>query len=499
MRPSPDKNKKNNKNNNNHKNNTNPKPTPLAEPFFASRITKATVSLIPLPPVADRAWLRAIPAHHAAWLGEQGLDLVSAGVVIPVPGPKGSLEAVYYAPTQHSGDLWGLAHLPAKLPPGRYALSQGNDLSKAEATQAAFGWALAQLPDQRYKSTAKDAEPVELVWPGNADRSEVLAWVEGVILSRRLVNTPAEDLGPAELSAAAQALSADFGGRFQEVVGEELLEQGFPAAYAVGKGAIASRAPRIIVLRFTVSKSAPTVALVGKGVVFDTGGLDIKPRSSMRHMKKDMGGAAVALGVARTLLEQGAGLNLLVVLGAVENAVSGNAFRPGDVLNTRKGLTVEVGDTDAEGRLVLADCLTFAGEQKPDLILDFATLTGAARVALGPDLPPVMARDNALSTELAQAGHQVGDPLWPMPLYLPYAQYLRSNIADLCNITEGFAFAGSITAGLFLEKFVPKDTPWAHFDVFCWNASSRPGRPAGGEAHAVRAAASFLKTWKPGR
>ncbi len=225
--------------------------------------------------------------------------------------------------------------------------------------------------------------------------------------------------------------------------------------------------------------AAPTVALVGKGVVFDTGGLDIKPRSSMRNMKKDMGGAAVALGLARTLLALGVDLNLLVVIGAVENAVSAGSFRPGDVLQTRKGLTVEVGTRTRKGRLVLADCLTYAGEQDPDLILDFATLTGSARVALGPDLPPVMARDNGLSTAMAQAGHEAGDPLWPMPLYLPYAQHLRSAIADLCNITEGFGFAGSITAGLFLEKFVPKGTAWAHFDLFCWNPSSRPGRPAG--------------------
>ena len=267
----------------------------------------------------------------------------------------------------------------------------------------------------------------------------------------------------------------------------------------MGRGASPERAPRILTLRFRGSRSAPTVALVGKGVVFDTGGLDIKPRSSMRNMKKDMGGAAVALGLAKTLLALGVDLNLLVVIGAVENAVSAGSFRPGDVLQTRKGLTVEVGDTDAEGRLVLSDCLTYAGEQDPDLILDFATLTGSARVALGPDLPPVMARDNGLSTAMAQAGHEVGDPLWPMPLYLPYAQHLRSNIADLCNITEGFGFAGSITAGLFLEKFVPKDTAWAHFDLFCWNTSSRPGRPAGGEAHALRAMAGFLRTWKPDR
>lgn len=473
---------------------------PLATPFFAARTTKDTVPLIRMPAEVDRSWLRSLPAHHSAWLQAQGKKLGKPGQVILTPADSGGgLDAVYFTPTAHAGASWSLAHMPGVLPEGRYALSDDALEGKGQATQAAFGWALAQLPDQRFLSEPEARAPRELVWPSAADRDEVAAWLEGVVLARRLVNTPAENLGPAELSDAARALVETFKGRMQEVVGEELRSEGFPAAYAVGKGALPSRAPRVMALRFTASKSAPTVALVGKGVVFDTGGLDIKPRSSMRHMKKDMGGAAVALGVARGLLESGANLNLLVVIGAVENAVSAGAFRPGDVLDTRKGLTVEVGDTDAEGRLVLADCLTFAGEQEPDLILDFATLTGAARVALGPDLPPVMARDRALSTALAAAGEAIGDPLWPMPMHMPYGQHLRSSIADMGNITEGFPFAGSITAGLFLERFVPKDVPWAHLDVFCWNPSSRPGRPAGGEAHAVRAAMNFLKSWKPAK
>ena len=492
----------------------------LAEAFFSARRTKDTLPLIALPAEPDRAWLRGLPDRHARWLGGQGTDLAGAGLVLPVPGEGGDLEAVYFSPTSHAGDSWRLAHLPAKLPPGRYVLEDEAGLSRGAATQACFGWALSQCPDRRYKSDGageagassssasasgrrarapQGDAPAVLVWPKAADRVETSAWLEGVIMARRLVNTPAEDMGPAELAEAAKALAEQHGGRFEQVVGDAMLAKGFPAAHAVGRGATPARAPRILMLRFRGSRSAPTVALVGKGVVFDTGGLDIKPRSSMRNMKKDMGGAAVALGLARTLLKLGTDLNLLVVIGAVENAVSAGSFRPGDVLQTRKGLTVEVGDTDAEGRLVLSDCLTYAGEQDPDLILDFATLTGSARVALGPDLPPVMARDNGLSTALAQAGHEVGDPLWPMPLYLPYAQHLRSAIADLCNITEGFGFAGSITAGLFLEKFVPKGTAWAHFDLFCWNPSSRPGRPAGGEAHALRAVAGFLRTWKPGR
>ena len=471
-------------------------PVAPAAAYFATRTTKDTIPLIEIPEKTGRAWLKSLPSRHATWLQAQGGDLGNAGLVITTPGENGELEAVYFTPARHAGASWKLAHLPAALPEGRYAL-EDTRTSRDEATQAAFGWAMAQVPDQRYQSKPTERAPRQLVWPGNAVRDEALAWIEGVLLTRRLVNTPAEDLGPAELAEAARDLATAYDGRMQEVVGEELLSEGFPAAYAVGKGAVPSRAPRILALRFTVSKSAPTVALVGKGVVFDTGGLDIKPRSSMRHMKKDMGGSAVALGVAKTLLAQGANLNLLVVIGAVENAVSGNAFRPGDVLNTRKGLTVEVGDTDAEGRLVLADCLTYAGEQKPDLIVDFATLTGAARVALGPDLMPVMARDAALSHSMSQAGYSVGDLLWPLPLHKPYGQNFRSSIADMTNITEGFPYAGSITAGLFLERFVPKSIPWAHLDLFCWNTAARPGRSAGGEAHSVRAVATFLKGWKP--
>lgn len=470
----------------------------LSARFFATRTTKETVPLVAIPQKPERSWLKSLPQRHATWLQSQGRDLTEAGLVLLAPDEQGGVETVYFTPTHHAGSSWHLAHLPAALPEGRFALTEAK-LGREQATQIAFGWAIAQLPDQRFKSKSKDRAARQLVWPGSADREDVQAWVEGVIMARRLVNTPAENLGPAELSAAAQGLVSDFGGRMQEVVGDDLIKEGFPAAYAVGKGALPARAPRVMALRFTASKSAPTVALVGKGVVFDTGGLDIKPRTSMRHMKKDMGGAAVALGVARTLLELGANLNLLVVIGAVENAVSAGAFRPGDVLETRKGLTVEVGDTDAEGRLVLSDCLTYAGEQEPDLIIDFATLTGAARVALGPDLPPVMARDAALSQAMAVQGDRVGDPLWAMPMHMPYGQHLRSSIADMCNITEGFPYAGSITAGLFLERFVPKNIAWAHLDIFCWNPSARPGRPAGGEAHAVRAVASFLKTWKPSK
>ena len=475
--------------------------TALADPFFTARRTKDTLPLITIPEQPNRTWFRGLPDRHARWLRGQRGDMAAAGLVLPVPGDDGSLEAVYFSPTHHAGDCWRLAHLPNKLPPGRYALADETGLGRATATQACFGWALSQCVDRRYKSggAGEQEAPAVLVWPKAADRVEASAWLDGVVMARRLVNTPAEDMGPADLAQAAQALAAQFGGRFEQVVGEALLTEGFPAAHAVGRGATAERAPRILTLQFNKSRSAPTVALVGKGVVFDTGGLDIKPRTSMRNMKKDMGGAAVALGLARTLLAQAVDVNLLVVIGAVENVVAAGSFRPGDVLPTRKGLTVEVGDTDAEGRLVLADCLTYAGEQGPDLILDFATLTGSARVALGPDLPPVMARDNELSVAMVRAGEDAGDPLWAFPLYRPYAQHLRSNIADLCNITEGFGFAGSITAGLFLERFVPDGIAWAHFDLFCWNPSSRPGRPAGGEAHALRAMARFLKSWKPGR
>jgi leucyl aminopeptidase len=319
--------------------------------------------------------------------------------------------------------------------------------------------------------------------------SEAAQAVAGAICrARDLINTPANHLGPAELAAAVGEVAAQHGARFRVIEGEE-LRQGFPAVQAVGQGS--PRAPRVAVLEWGAA-DAPLVALCGKGVCFDTGGLDLKPSSAMLRMKKDMGGAAVMLALAEALMAQKAPIRLLLLIGAVENSVSGDAFRPLDVIRTRQGLTVEIGNTDAEGRLVLADLLTFAAEQAPRVILDGATLTGAARVALGPDLPALFSNDDALADALLAGGQAAGDPLWRLPLHDGYANWLDSPIADLNNVATK-PMGGAIIAALFLRRFVPEGTAWAHLDLYAWNDATRPGRPEGGEATGMRAALAGLE------
>jgi leucyl aminopeptidase len=310
---------------------------------------------------------------------------------------------------------------------------------------------------------------------------------------RDLVNTPTEHMGPDELEAAARAVAHAHGAELEVIAGDELLARNFPAIHAVGRAS--HRAPRLIALRWG-DADAPHVALVGKGVCFDTGGLDIKPADGMRHMKKDMGGAAHALALAGLVMARRLPVRLTLLIPAVENAIGPNAFRPGEVIGTRQGLSVEIDNTDAEGRLVLCDALAYAGEQAPEIVLDFATLTGAARIALGPDLPALFANDDALASDWMAAGERVRDPLWRMPLWRPYLRYLNSTIADLAN--AGSRMAGAVTAALYLERFVPAQQKWAHLDVYAWNDSDRPGRPAGGEALALRAAFEMLKTRYPG-
>jgi leucyl aminopeptidase len=307
-------------------------------------------------------------------------------------------------------------------------------------------------------------------------------------LVRDLVNTPAEDMGPQELSDIAREQAELFGGEFDEWIGEELLAQNFPAIHAVGRAA--EREPRLLELNWGNDKH-PRLAIVGKGVCFDTGGLDIKGAEGMRLMKKDMGGAAHAIALARLIMQRKLPLRLQMLVPAVENAIAGNAFRPGDVLRTRKGLTVEIGNTDAEGRLVLCDAMAYAIEQKPRTLVDFATLTGAARVALGPELPALYSNNEALASAMLEAASALGDPMWRLPLWRNYRRLYDSDIADINNSGKG-GFAGSIVAALFLDHFVPADVAWAHFDVYAWNDVSRPGRPVGGEAQGLRAVLEAL-------
>jgi leucyl aminopeptidase len=400
-----------------------------------------------------------------------------------LPDAKGNLARVL-AGVRDATDPWALAALPHKLPRGRYALGKGPVALSAE--DAAFAWDLGSYQFTRYRKGKR--KPADLQLDGSERVRRSLELAAAVRLVRDLVNTPAEDMGPEELSDVAREQAERFGGEFDEWVGDELLAQNFPAIHAVGRAA--TRAPRLLEINWGNPRH-PRIAIVGKGVCFDSGGLDIKTAEGMRLMKKDMGGAAHAIALARLVMQRELPVRLQMLVPAVENAIAGNAFRPGDVLRTRKGLTVEIGNTDAEGRLVLCDALAYAAEGKPRTLVDFATLTGAARVALGPELPPLYANDEELAQRILAASEQARDPLWRMPLWRNYRRLYDSDVADINNSGRG-GFAGSIVAALFLDHFVPEDVAWAHLDVYAWNDVSRPGRPVGGEAQGLRALLAAL-------
>ena len=379
---------------------------------------------------------------------------------------------------------WCMAKLAEKLPAGTYRRVGG------EPGPAAFGWITGQYRFERYLSEP-DEEGPRVLLTGEPRTTEALAAeAEAVMLVRDLVNTPAEDMGPAQIEAEAEGLHKAFRAEIRVTRGD-LLEREFPMVHAVGRAAARSHAPRMIELEWGDPKH-PRVAIVGKGVCFDSGGLDIKPSSGMLLMKKDMGGAAHALALARLIMAANLPVRLHMLVPAVENAVSGNSFRPGDILKSRAGLSVEIGNTDAEGRLILADALARAGEDSPELVIDFATLTGAARVAVGPDLPALFAREDSTAEALLAAGKANDDPCWRLPLFDGYREYLKSDVADINN-SGSSGFAGASTAALFLDKFVPKGMDWAHFDTFAWRPAAKPGRPKGGDALGLRAAWHMLK------
>ena len=378
---------------------------------------------------------------------------------------------------------WCLAKAAESLPEGTYRVDGRSP------GPAALGWLLGQYTFEKYRKPQEKKGPRVLLTDEPARMAEIVLLGESTNLVRDLVNIPAGDLGPAELETAARAVAEECGATISVTAGDA-LERDYPMVAAVGQAAIPSRAPRLIEIEWGDQRH-PRLAVVGKGVCFDSGGLDIKPSSGMRLMKKDMGGAAHALALARLVMKARLPVRLHLLIPAVENAVSGAAFRPGDILKSRKGLTVEIGNTDAEGRLILGDALARAAEAEPELILDFATLTGAARVALGPDLPALFVSDDALAADLLAAGEEVTDPLWRMPLWAPYEEMLASDIADINNASD-LPMAGAVTAALFLRKFVPEGTPWAHVDTFAWRPSAKPGRPKGGDALGLRAAWSML-------
>ncbi|GAA2826475.1 leucyl aminopeptidase [Aminobacter aminovorans] len=408
-------------------------------------------------------------AHANGFAGE-------AGKVLAIPGTNGRLAgALFGIGNGDSGLAFGA--LARNLPEGNWHF-QG---APAQAELATLGVVLGSYAFTRYGK--KPGRALGLEVPVGVDAARLNRSVDAVFLVRDLVNTPTNDMGPSSLEAAARKLAGIHGAEVRVTLGDDLLKHNFPMIHAVGRAS--DDAPRLIDLNWG-SQDAPKVTLVGKGVCFDTGGLDIKPASSMLLMKKDMGGAANVLGLASMIMAARLNVRLRVLIPAVENSISANAFRPGDVLQSRKGISVEIGNTDAEGRLVLADALALADDEQPELLIDMATLTGAARVALGPDLPPFYTDDETLAADLAAASLAAEDPIWRMPLWKPYDSKLSSKIADMNNVTTD-GFAGSITAALFLKRFVEKTSGWAHFDIFAWNPSDRPHGPTGGEAQAIRA------------
>jgi leucyl aminopeptidase len=420
----------------------------------------------------------------------------AAAIQVKFAGKAGDLAVVRRDDGEVEEVLFGLGEGPAapafrglaaRLPPGDYRI---DGEPQGDGADLALAWAQGAYRFDRYKRDRGDPAP-RLVTPASADVDRVRVLAHACALTRDMVNTPANDMGPLQIETIAREIATQHGAQIQVVVGDALLEAGYPAVHAVGRAAVPHRAPRMIEISWG-DANAPLVAVVGKGVVFDTGGLDIKPSAGMRLMKKDMGGAAHALGLGRMIMGLRLPVRLVVLVPAVENAISGDAMRPGDVLASRRGLSIEVGNTDAEGRLILADALARAAELAPSVTIDMATLTGAARVALGPQVIPFYTDDDDLAREIAEGSIAADDPLWRMPLWEGYAASLDSDVADLKNDPDGWAQAGSVTAALFLKRFAPVG-PWVHLDIFAWNPRTQPGRPAGAEAQSILALLHMLE------
>ncbi len=450
--------------------------------FKTAAAARSATPLIPLNRTTFKTWLAKAGKAQKQWVSGAGFK-AKPGQVVQLPTPQGQVKEVLFG-EQENGHLYQLATIYSSLPAGTYRLESG--WTEDQQKQALLGWGLAAYRFERYRKSTKPRPT--LVLPAGFAAS-VQSLLEAQTLVRDLVNTPTEHLGPAELVAAVEAQAAAFGARTRRIAGDELLEQNFPAIHAVGR---ASHRPPMLVELDWGEDDHPLVALVGKGVCFDTGGLDIKNSSGMALMKKDMGGAAHALALARLVMQAHLPVRLKLLVPAVENSIAGNAYRPGDVIPTRKGLHIEIGNTDAEGRVVLSDALAYASESKPDLIVDFATLTGAARVALGTDLPALFSNSRDVARVIQDVGDACEDPVWTMPLYRPYRDLIKSSIADINNSGKS-PYGGCITAALFLEHFVPDKTDWVHLDTFAWNQSSRPGRPEGGDALGLRAMFEYLQ------
>lgn len=443
---------------------------------------KSSTKLIALSAKAYEAWLKKQNAQVKGWLAANDMK-AKAGAFCPLPGKSG-IDAIVCV-IDEQPDIWSIAHLATQLPVGAYHLD-GN-FSATQATQLALGWALAGYQFTRYKKSSKKI--AQLVAPKGCDIAYVKSMSASINWARDLINTPANDMNPAALAEEAVNWAKAQKAKVSVIKGEALLKAHYPMIYTVGKAA--EIPPHLVDITFP-KKNAPKVTLVGKGVCFDSGGLDIKSTSNMKMMKKDMGGAANVLALARVIVEMKLPVQLRVLLPIVENAVSGNAMRPLDIVPTRKGITVEIGNTDAEGRLILCDALFEADEDKPDLLIDCATLTGAARVALGTEVPAFFTPDDTLANQLMKHTVSETDPLWRLPLWKNYRKQLDTPNADLSNDPDS-AYGGAITAALYLQEFVSKTSSWLHIDMMAWNLGNRPGRPQGGEAMGVRALFALIK------
>ncbi|PPR14728.1 MAG: Peptidase B [Alphaproteobacteria bacterium MarineAlpha12_Bin1] len=426
-------------------------------------------------------WHRKLGPFHRKWLSESGFKgKINSFSLLPDVG--GGIQRVVFIGGKNS-EVWSWSLLASNLPSENYHIESSVD--KHTSNDIALGWGLANYEFTKYRK-ARLNRP-KLIWPKRSDKKQIVATLDAIKIVRDLINTPAEDMGPSELALFARSIGKNYTARTRVIVGDSLLKENYPMIHTVGRAS--DDKPRLIDMRW--GKVGPRVTLVGKGVCFDTGGLDIKSAAGMLRMKKDMGGAAHVLGLGSMIMSANLPIRLRILIGAVENAVSGNSYRPLDVLPTRKGITVENANTDAEGRLVLGDCLAEASREKPDLLIDYATLTGASRVAVGIELAALYSNNDQLAKDIEKHSKITSDPVWRLPLYQPYRKMLDSNVADLSSASEG-PFGGGITAALFLKEFVDDDIPWAHFDIMAWNTSAKPGRPEGGEAQAMRCVYSLI-------
>lgn len=453
---------------------------------FTTQYTKKTTPILILPTQDFSSWLSRQTAFIKNWISGTGFK-AEAGSVCLVPDMTGRLAQVLCGISDMK-NFWGVGNLAMTLPEGQYVFNLDVaefDTEDTEYADFAIAWGLGAYQFNRYKKSSR--KPAQLVLAKN-HLDTINNIVESIYWVRDLINTPTDDMGPSELAEAAKDLVKNYDAKMKQIVGEDLLKHNYPCIYTVGRAS--DDPPRLLDLRWG-NKQHPKVTLVGKGVCFDTGGLDIKPSSAMLYMKKDMAGAAHVLGLARMIMQARLPINLRVLIPAVENAISGNAYRPGDIITSRKGLTIEIGNTDAEGRVVLADALTEAVHDKPQLLIDMSTLTGAARIAVGTEISAMFCNQDELALCLMQYGKQKLDPIWPLPLFSGYRDSINSPIADINNAGSD-SYAGAITAALFLKEFVPDTIPWVHFDMMAWNLKSRPGRPQGGEAMALRAVFSYL-------